>query len=478
MILENLAIRLEHDGERGVALGDFEQICGLATLEPQRGPSAGPTAGEEERTGGRFAECCGKEGRICDLAEEERVEILRIEQELARGRGFIRLGEAEQNPIVRPDDVDIGVSRIAIAPPCRERPRRVNACPERAEQGDAPVPDLISKPFHDDAAVRRHCAGCGALIADEGHEVLRGPGVQVILRLQNLRGLGPLETADPAGEGSDGAAELEWSAGPIAVPERHLACGAPGSRCDDDPVLGDLVDPPGRRAEHEPVAGAALEDHLLVELTNAGAVGQGHPIEAPIRDRAGVRDRQDARVAAAGDGLGGPIPHDPRPKPREFVRRVASGEHVEHRLEHRSREIAIRGGSPDQIEQGVRGDRHIGNNRNDLLRQHIERALRDMGGLDGSLVDPLHNHCRFEQIATVFGEDLRDAGSPNLVPGPPHTLQSARHRRRSFNEHDQIDGCHVDTQFEGGCSDNSAQVAALEPFLNLGPLLARDRAVM
>ena len=50
--------------------------------------------------------------------------------------------------------------------------------------------------------------------------------------------------------------------------------GSPGAGHHEHAVARDLGDPPARGAEHEDLAHAALEDHLLVELAHAPA-GRG-----------------------------------------------------------------------------------------------------------------------------------------------------------------------------------------------------------
>ena len=77
-----------------------------------------------------------------------------------------------------------------------------------------------------------------SLVTDERRQVLRRPGIQVILGFEDLGGFGSLETTDPAGESPYGATQLERTAGPIAVPEGHLGGGAPGAGDDDRPGPG------------------------------------------------------------------------------------------------------------------------------------------------------------------------------------------------------------------------------------------------
>src|SRR5436309_5506796 len=128
---------------------------------------------------------------------------------------------------------------------------------------------------------------------------------------------------------SDRLAELVRTADAFALPERHGAGHARSGR-NEDAVARDLLDPPGRRAQQERLAGPRLVDHLLVELADpATAVDEIHAEETAIRNRAGIRHRQPADAATTADDAGGTVPDDARPELGELVGRITAGEHVE-----------------------------------------------------------------------------------------------------------------------------------------------------
>ena len=106
--------------------------------------------------------------------------------------------------------------------------------------------------------------------------------------------------------------ELERPAGRVAFPERHLA-GLARRRRDEHAVVRDLLDPPGRRAEQERLADAALEHHLLVELADAGArtalAEQEHAVQPAVGNRAAVDDRDALGAFARGQPV---AQRDPR----------------------------------------------------------------------------------------------------------------------------------------------------------------------
>src|SRR5205814_7141713 len=95
-----------------------------------------------------------------------------------------------------------------------------------------------------------------------------------------------VEAAQLARQSSQRPAELGRPCQRVAVPEGDLA-GLAWSGCDEDLVWGDVRHSPGAGAEHEILARARLEDHLLVQLPDAAAIlEQIHGIEPAVWDRA------------------------------------------------------------------------------------------------------------------------------------------------------------------------------------------------
>ena len=110
-----------------------------------------------------------------------------------------------------------------------------------------------------------------------------------------------------------------------------------------------------------------------------------HTEEAAVRDRPGVCDRETAHAAPPANHAGGAIPDDARPQLGELVGRIPAGEHVEHVLELRARELGERIRAPHELVQVVDGDLLVGGDRDDLLREDVERVARDDGLLDARL---------------------------------------------------------------------------------------------
>ena len=193
-------------------------------------------------------------------------------------------------------------------------------------------------------------------------------------------------------------------------------------RGDGHAVVADLLDAPRRRAEHERVAGPALVDHLLVELADAGPVGQEHAEQPAVGDRAAVDDRHARRAVARPHPSADAVPHEARPEPGELVGRVAAREQVEDGGEDVVAEVGVVRGAPDQGAQLVdvplveraRGD--------DLLGEHVERVAGVVRLLDEARLHERHDGRGFEQVAAVLREDLAAARLADLVPGAADAL--------------------------------------------------------
>ena len=231
----------------------------------------------------------------------------------------------------------------------------MDAATERCQEAEPPVAQLVSEAFDDDPFVGRECTGRLALVVEIGEQVGRGALVEIVrLSQSGGRDFAPLLAAGQVGleladECAHGLSELEWPPDRVAVPERELARDA-RCRADDDPLVGDLLDAPAARAEHDDVAvhpGAKLVDHLLVELPDAPAgradlADHEHPEQPAVRDRPAARHGHDPGVAAALDDVGHAIPDDAWLELGEFVRRVSTGEHPEHALEDLAGERLVR----------------------------------------------------------------------------------------------------------------------------------------
>ena len=132
--------------------------------------------------------------------------------------------------------------------------------------------------------------------------------------------------------------------------------------------------------EHERLARPALVDHLLVELADAGAVGQEHAEQAAVGDGAAAGDRQPLGAVAGAQRAAGAIPHQSRPQLVELVAGVAARQQVEHVVQQVVAELGEVGAAPDERGHGL--DRALGMRGDvgdDLLGEHVERVAQEAG---------------------------------------------------------------------------------------------------
>ena len=266
------------------------------------------------------------------------------------------------------------------------------------------------------------------------------------------RGLGRGQTGDLAHEGPDGPAELGRAPELVALPERQTPRQARG-RGHEHPVVGDVLDPPGRGAEGEHVADAGLVDHLLVQLADppAGAFpgGEEHGVQPAVGDGATTGDGQPLRAAATGEDTGDAVPDDPWTQLGELVARVAAGQHVEHRLEDRA------GSEANGVARRTSCSR---SSTDQSSMAHIATTCwaSTSTGLAGTRSDsmapahPLHDDRGLDQVAAELREQHATRHGPDLVAGTPHPLQATGDAGRRLDLHDEVDGTHVDAELETG----------------------------
>lgn len=309
-ILEAFANGLQDDRERAVLACHFEQLGGALPLLPQRGALSGAAARQQQCPGRALAEPGREQRRAAHLVGDDLVDVALVEGDIrgadgrllgvvlgARLRGClveqveahqVGVGQPQHDAVVRVHD--LGVHAVALGElgaEC-EGPGSVDLGAEGGVHDDSPVAQLVAEPLDDDGAVVRDVTARLALFGEVREHVVRCPGVQA-------RG----EQAEPGvllGEGAhlseeraDRAAQFEWAAELVALPEGEPA-GNAGCGGDQDAVARDVLDAPGAGAECEDIADAGLVDHLLVEFADPAApfLGSAPARKTPKSPRSGI----------------------------------------------------------------------------------------------------------------------------------------------------------------------------------------------
>ncbi|SKZ37105.1 Uncharacterised protein [Mycobacteroides abscessus subsp. abscessus] len=214
--------------------------------------------------------------------------------------------------------------------------------------------------------------------------------------------------------------------------------------------MGDVLDPPTRRAEREDVADARLVDHLLVEFAHATGLfaDHEHAEESTVGDGAAGGDRQSLRTTAAGQRARVTVPRDTRTQLGELVGGEATRDEVERRLVDRPAQLTVRRCAADDAVPLVDVE-HIESGRGDrLLRKHIQWIPRHLQLFDRARTHPRDGDRAADQIGAMLGIQNTLTDLADLVARATDPLQTAGHRRRCLDLDHQIDGTHVDAELE------------------------------
>ena len=392
-----------------------------------------------------------------------------------------RLRQAQDDAVVAPHRLDRDVEAVDQPPLDRHRPRRVHRRAERAEDADPPVADLVAEPLDHDRAVVGHrhrwpAPARRGTAARCSRRTRRASSRSASARQRLRRAAAPrisrwnAPSARPSSSGRPGRSPCQ----------NGILPGCARRRRDDDALERDVLDAPRGRTEQERLARPALVHHLLVELADAGAVGQEHAEQAAVGDGAAAGDGQPLRAVAGAQRVVDPIPHEARAQLAELLARVATGEQVEHVVQQLVADLgeARRTGGPSPrasaTGQSPR-DRDVGD---DLLREHVERVAQEAGGLDLPVDHPPHDDRGLEQVAAVLRVERALARLADRVTGATDALQPAADRARRLDLDDEVDRAHVDAQLEAAGGDDGAQLAALQLVFDDDALLAGERAVV
>ncbi len=459
---------------------DAHQLLRLQALRPQRRALPGPPPRQQQRARRVLAKMTRERRAPRELGDERVFDILGLgQQQLVAGQR-VAVGEPQRDAVVGPQRMD-GVAELGLEPARdHQRPRRVYAAAERRQDAHARIAELVAKALDRDRVVAGNRAGVRALVLEVAGEVVGSVRVEPVVAAQpraRRGGVGGEPRVEIRAERAERAAELDRPARAFAAPERHLA-GLARRRAHDHAVARDVLDAPGRGAEQERLALAALGDHLLVELADARAVADVHGERAAIRNRAARQHAEQPRALARDEHVGLPIPRQPRAQLRERIGRIAAGEHVDDANQDRARQLAIRRRARDHRREVVDAPRLDRDHRDDLLREHVERAVGHADVLDVAVEHAARDDGSFEQVAAELRQDAAAARAADVVARAADALQPARHRARRLELHDEIDGPHIDAELERAGRGDRAQVAGLERFFDLHARVARDRAVM
>ena len=228
-----------------------------------------------------------------------------------------------------------------------------------------------------------------------------------------------------------------------------------------------------------------------------------------------LRMARRAAPSRGGDDVADAVPGEAGAEFGELVGGVAAAEQVENAFEAGPGESAEGGGAADEVVEVVDADfgawdsgsegglglgasglgpgavtrdgadgagllvsapgtvrcvRRVGDDGDDLLGEDVEGVAGKAGGLDVALVHGAGDGGAGDEVGAVLGEEDAFADGVDRVAGAADALHAAGDRGWRFDLDDQVDGAHIDAEFERGGGAEGFDLAGLE-------LLFDDRAL-
>ena len=199
-VVEALAGGLEEDRERRVlrrpptAGRPPAGAAATAACAGRAGGGAAAAPGPRTRGSGRRTARCPAAAAMRML-----VDLVGVDQQLVDRQLVDRLGQAEDDAVVAPHELDVEPPPLAEPGLQRHGPRRVHLGAERRQHAHPPVADLVAEALDHDRAVVGHRAGGLGLLVEVRDEVGGRPLVEPDVGLQACRPPGRRGAADARG---------------------------------------------------------------------------------------------------------------------------------------------------------------------------------------------------------------------------------------------------------------------------------------
>ncbi len=116
--------------------------------------------------------------------------------------------------------------------------------------------------------------------------------------------------------------------------------------------------------------------------------------------------------------------------------------------------------------------------RDNLLREHVERPLRDRQAVKLAATDAVDKGRALDEIVARERKQAPFGRAADRVTGTADALQKSRDRARRTDLTNEIDVADIDPELERGGRHQGLQFAALQPLFGGKPELLRHAAVM
>ena len=160
------------------------------------------------------------------------------------------------------------------------------------------------------------------------------------------------------------------------------------------------------------------------------------------------------------------------------ARRIAFGERAHDVQEFLARELRIGIRAANEVEESRLGPFRRGDFGNDLLREDIERFLRNQNAVELAALHRIEQRRAFDELVARQREQPRLGHSADLMARAPRALQERRDGARRAQLADELDIADVDAKLKRRGRDQHLELAILEALLGFMTQLLRHAAVM
>lgn len=126
----------------------------------------------------------------------------------------------------------------------------------------------------------------------------------------------------------------------------------------------------------------------------------------------------------------------------------------------------------------VDGDTSVHRHADEVLHDHIGGEFEDLHRIEAALVGKAGADEAFDEVVDVRRDEDAVTDLVDRVSRASHPLEGARDALGRADHHDGVDVADVDAEFEAGGADHAAQVARLEPVLDLLADVAVERGMV
>ena len=144
-VAQALPVGLQQDREVAVLRRHRQQVGGPLALLPQRRAGTGPAAGQEQGAGRVLPEAGREQGRVGQLADDQGLDLLGLQEDGVDRRRLVGLGQADDDALVAPHGLDLDVEAVPSPGLDGQRPRGVHLRAVRRVHHDPPVAELVDE---------------------------------------------------------------------------------------------------------------------------------------------------------------------------------------------------------------------------------------------------------------------------------------------------------------------------------------------